>query len=68
MVLPDGRGNELVSEFRSQNPDLPVLLSTGYTDERLDLESLRRQGIPFLQKPFAVADLLEQVRRLLEKG
>ncbi|MBT5324781.1 MAG: PAS domain S-box protein [Gemmatimonadetes bacterium] len=68
VVLPDGRGNELVSEFRSQNPDLPVLLSTGYTDERLDLESLRRQGIPFLQKPFAVADLLEQVRRLLEKG
>ena len=68
VVLPDGRGNELVSEFRSQNPDLPVLLSTGYTDERLDLESLRHQDIPFLQKPFAVADLLEQVRRLLEKG
>ena len=65
--LPDGRGTELVAEFRAQQPNLPVLLVTGYTDERLDLDPEQRLQMPILHKPFAVADLLQKVQLLLER-
>jgi CheY-like chemotaxis protein len=59
VVLPDGRGHELVAELAENAPQLRVLLITGYADDVMD------QSLPLLQKPFAVADLLEKVRQLL---
>ena len=68
VVLPDGRGTELAIDIRQRQPELPILLTTGYTDERLDVDNMQRLEIPFLQKPFAVADLLAKVRLLLERS
>ena len=65
VVLPDGRGSDLVLELLEKYPDLGVLLVTGYTDERTDWRQIEEAGLPVLQKPFGVNDLIESVQRLL---
>jgi len=59
VALPDGRGHELADELAENNPQMQILLITGYADHMAD------QSLPFLLKPFAVAELLDKVRQLL---
>jgi len=65
MVLPDATGLQLLDEVHSRRPDLKVLLTSGYSDERSQAGSVMEKGIPFLQKPYPVASLLEAVRDAL---
>jgi len=65
VVLPDGNGVEFVEGLMERFPRLPVLLVSGYVDERLHIEKIRGREIPFLSKPFTVKDLEEAVARLL---
>jgi PAS domain S-box-containing protein len=65
VVLPDGRGPELVFQLLGTRPGLAVLLTTGYVDENLDWERIRREQLQVLTKPFTVIDLLDQVRTAL---
>ena len=65
VVLPDGRGPDLVFGFLKERPDLKALLVTGYTDERADWNRVREAGLTLLQKPVAMAVLLEHVHRVL---
>ena len=62
VVLPDGRGPELVFQFLATRPELAALLVTGYVDENPDWERIRRRQLPVLQKPFTTDQLLDQVR------
>ncbi len=64
--LPDGRGTELAFAVRAQHPTVPVVLLTGLVDDHADWERVRREGLPVLHKPFAVADLLTHVERALQ--
>jgi CheY-like chemotaxis protein len=65
VVLPDGRGPELVFQFMGNRPELAALLVTGYIDENPDWERIRREQLPVLQKPFTVDELLDQVHTAL---
>lgn len=65
VLLPDGRGTELVFELLASRPGLAAVLATGFVDEHPDWERVRRERLPVLHKPFAVAELLDQVRRAL---
>ena len=67
VVLPDGRGPDLVDEFINQQPDLAAVLITGYTDERSDRERVREAGLMLLQKPIPMSVLLEQVHNALTR-
>ena len=66
VVLPDGRGTDLASKLTQDRPDLPVVLVTGYTDERADWDRAQEAGWPILQKPVSIAKLLEAVRKSLD--
>ncbi len=62
VALPDGRGPEWLLELRRQHAALPMLLMTGYMDEKTDWHRVQNARIPVLQKPFAVTDLLDAVQ------
>ena len=66
VVLPDLSGLELVDQLLSSNPQLRVLLSSGYTDDRSQWPVIRERGFRFLQKPYALADLLRVIREVIE--
>jgi len=67
VVLPDGTGLELAEQLLSRKPDLGILLSSGYTNERAHIDEIRRKGVEFLQKPYSAVDLLRALRKLLDK-
>ncbi len=65
LAMPGMSGVMLADAVRQLQPDLPVLLTTGYA--AIDLEPGResRPDLPVLPKPFKAAQLLEAVARLL---
>jgi PAS domain S-box-containing protein len=65
VVLPDRTGVVLADELRTYQPNLPVLLCSGYTDERARLNTIIERGYLFLQKPYSLTELLRIIRRLL---
>jgi two-component system, cell cycle sensor histidine kinase and response regulator CckA len=68
MVLPDGRGVELVMELREEKPELSVLLITGHADESTDWQLVREANLPVLLKPFGIEDLVVRIEEVLEGG
>lgn len=66
VVLPDGRGSDLVFGFRKDRPETAAILVTGYTDERADWERAQEEGVELLMKPVPMARLLEEVSKALE--
>ena len=68
VVLPDKSGLYLVDRLLSYKPDLRVLLSSGYTDQKSRWQLIQERDFRFLQKPYALADLLQAVKEVMEKN
>ena len=66
VVLPDQNGITTVEQFLQQKPDLAVLLCSGYTDERSRWHAIAEKKIPFLQKPYPAAELLQAIHGILD--
>jgi PAS domain S-box-containing protein len=65
MMMRDGRtGLELARELRTLRPDLPVLMTTGYAGEMLEVELV--DGLPLIRKPYRQEELSGAIRRALE--
>ena len=65
IVLPDGSGILLEERFRAVQPYLPVLMSSGYADDKMQWSLLQKRKLPFLQKPYTLDGLLRAVRQAL---
>ncbi len=65
IVLPDMSGIRLVEEL-SSGRKLRVLLCSGYTDDKAELQIIIERKHRFLQKPYSVQSLLMAVRETLE--
>jgi signal transduction histidine kinase/ActR/RegA family two-component response regulator len=66
VIMPRMNGRELVEQIRMQRPELPIIMTSGYTDEIVDLESIKELGVLFLQKPVRPLDLLATIRSCLK--
>ncbi len=62
VVLPDRDGLQLIDELLQQRPDLPVLVTSGYPDERAQWPLIKERGYGFLRKPFSISELLLAIR------
>jgi len=65
VVLPDGNGLNLLEEKYFNELKIPIIFCSGYTGEKSRWETIRDKGIPFLQKPFSVNELLLKIRDTL---
>jgi signal transduction histidine kinase/ActR/RegA family two-component response regulator len=67
MTMPNMTGKELASKIFSLNPEMPVILCSGFS-ELIDEESARAMGIKaFIMKPVAIKQLAKTVREVLGK-
>jgi DNA-binding NtrC family response regulator len=67
-VLPDQPGIELVEQIRQINPDINILVTSGYTDQRSQWATVKKKGFNFLQKPYSLTDLYKMIRMVLDNG
>lgn len=68
VILPDTNGYELVQDLTGGKPDLPIILSSGYTDERIREQIGKNISINFIQKPYSISRMLEAVKIALQKS
>jgi len=67
VVLPDLRGPKLVKQLLKQKPEIPVLFTSGYSEEKSDREIIDEVGYSYIKKPFTSYDMLKAVKETLEK-
>jgi PAS domain S-box-containing protein len=66
MIMPDMGGSETYDRMRGINPNLKVLLSSGYSINGQAKEILDRGCDGFLQKPFKLEELSEKIREIID--
>jgi CheY-like chemotaxis protein len=65
MIMPGMGGGEAYDRMKAIDPDIKVLLSSGYSIEGQAEEILNRGCQGFIQKPFKVFDLSNKIKELL---
>ncbi len=65
--LPDGDGLELLRDFHSTDPDMGVIMMTGYAEVDTAVDAIRLGADDFLKKPFDMDELLVRINELLKK-
>ncbi len=66
MKLPDASGIDVLRVCRAQLPNTKTMVVTGYVDQKVmdEAENLGRDM--FLQKPFDLMTLIEQIQKFLD--
>jgi two-component system chemotaxis response regulator CheY len=64
IFMPDIDGLKILKVIKTQYPDLPVLVITGFGDESLKLTALSEHNTGYLDKPFEISDLVEALEQL----
>src|SRR5262249_45900308 len=66
VVLPGQSGPEVAEALVQQPPSLPVLFTSGYTNELVLRPGCRDVVVDFLPKPFTPEELTQKVRAVLD--
>ena len=66
MIMPGMNGLETFIELKRMNPDIKVLLSTGYSIDEKAQEMLRQGCKGYILKPYSVIDFSHKLREVLE--
>ena len=67
MIMPEMNGLETFLKLKKQNPDIKVLLSTGYAIDEKAQEMLRQGCKGYILKPYSVIDFSHKIREILEQ-
>ena len=67
VVMPRGlNGLELAAEAKKMRPDLPVLLTTGYSEQLMRRSDQLGPGMSWLNKPYLPEELAAKIRAALD--
>lgn len=68
VVMPGMNGKMLAERLKKNIPELKVLFISGYTDDVIVHHGILDPGFELLMKPFTRAELLRNVRRILDSS
>ncbi|MCD6297123.1 MAG: response regulator, partial [Deltaproteobacteria bacterium] len=66
MIMPGMGGGETYDKLKENNPDIKVLLSSGYSINGRATEILDRGCNGFIQKPFDIEKLSHSIRKIID--
>lgn len=64
IFMPDIDGMKILKVIKNQFPDLPVLVITGFGDDRLKFTALAESNTGYLDKPFEITELVQALETL----
>jgi two-component system cell cycle response regulator CpdR len=64
IFMPDIDGLKILKVIKSLHPELPVLVITGFGDEKLKYTALAEYNTAWLDKPFEIGDLVRALESL----
>jgi len=67
MIMPEMGGGETYDQMKKINPNIKVLLSSGYSIDGEATEILERGCDSFIEKPFNMKQLSRSIREILDK-
>ncbi len=65
MIMPKMSGNETAKELRKLLPDIPILFSSGYSEEEKIHDIVSEMNGKFIQKPYTIQDLSKKLKEML---
>ena len=68
MIMPDISGNIVFEKMKEINPEVKVLLSSGYSINGQAAEIIKKGCCCFIQKPFNIIKLSNIIDKILKKG
>ena len=68
VILPDYSGPKLIDNLLKRRGKFPVIFTSGYSDDKLNWEIIRKANFHFLQKPYSPETLLKTIKEMLKKG
>jgi DNA-binding NtrC family response regulator len=66
MVMPVMGGEELSKKIHKMNPNIKIILSSGYTNSQLFAEDMKDNTFYFLSKPYTIPKLEKKIRTVLQ--
>jgi anti-anti-sigma factor len=66
VVMPRLGGEELRERVREVDPTLPILFSSGYSENTIHTRFIRDAGLRLIRKPYDSKELLRNVRMVLD--
>lgn len=66
MIMPDISGGRAFDDIRKLNPDVAVLLSSGYSIDGKASEIMARGCNGFIQKPYSIEKLSRKIKEIME--
>jgi DNA-binding NtrC family response regulator len=67
LMLPDASGLDLLVEFKAANPEVQVIMVTGYGSVQKAVEAMNAGAMGFIEKPIEMALLFAQLDKAREK-
>lgn len=65
VIMPRMNGVEVVERFRAERPELPIIMTSGYSDDMIDPSAINGLKVTFLHKPVKSLELLATIRASL---
>jgi heterodisulfide reductase subunit A len=65
--LPDMDGMEVVKQVKKEQPQMDVIVITGYPSVTSAVESIKRGAVEYLPKPFTEEEFIETLERVLKR-
>ena len=66
--MPGGSGLQLLEQLHTQQPDLPVIIMTAYSDLDSAVSAFQRGAFEYLPKPFDLPKAVQLIRRAVEES
>jgi len=64
--MPGKSGLELQNELARTGNTLPVIVITGYANERVEEEAMKAGAVDFLRKPFRMQELCDSIQKAIQ--
>ncbi len=67
IIMPKKTGKEAYDEIKAIQPDIKILFQSGYAPDIIRQKALLEDKMPVVYKPISPAELLKQVRNVLDR-